>query len=92
MKTIISLTTGIGLGLAIAGGFALARPAENVSPKRHPNLAAAQELVGQAFNKVTAAQQANEWDMQGHASKAKGLLDEANTELKAAAESANAAK
>jgi hypothetical protein len=92
MKTIISLTTGIGLGLALAGGFALARPAENVSPKRHPNLAAAQELVGQAFNKVSAAQSANEWDMAGHAQKAKGLLDEANTELKAAAEAANAAK
>jgi hypothetical protein len=92
MKTIISLTTGMGLGLALAGSLALARPAENVSGRRHPNLAAAQELVGQAFNKVTAAQQANEWDMPGHASKAKGLLDEANNELKAAAESANAAK
>jgi len=38
-----------------------------------------------------AAQEANEFDMQGHAQKAKNLLDQANTQLKAAARSANAA-
>ena len=36
-----------------------------------------------------AAQQANEWDMQGHAQKAKDLLDQVNNELKAAAQAAN---
>jgi hypothetical protein len=36
-----------------------------------------------------AAQEANEFDMQGHAQKAKNLLDEANKELKLAAEAAN---
>jgi hypothetical protein len=92
MKTILSLTAGLGLGLALAGGFALARPAENVSPRRHPNIAAAQQLVGEAFNKIVAAQQANEFDLGGHAAKAKGLLDEANGELKLAAETANANK
>jgi F0F1-type ATP synthase membrane subunit b/b' len=65
------------------------KPIENVSPKKHPNLAAAQRLVDQAFNKITAAQQANEWDMAGHAAKAKQLLDQANAELKQAAEAAN---
>lgn len=65
------------------------RPKENVSPRRHPNIAAAQRLVEQAFNRVTDAQKANEWDMSGHAEKAKQLLDQANTELKAAAEAAN---
>jgi hypothetical protein len=44
-------------------------PAQNVSKKKHPNLAAAQRLVEQAFNKVSLAQQANEWDMHGHAEK-----------------------
>jgi hypothetical protein len=34
-------------------------------------------------------QQANEWDMSGHAAKAKELLDQASHELKQAAESAN---
>jgi hypothetical protein len=78
-------------GLAIlVGGSALAqRPRENVSAARHPNIAAAQRLSQQAWEKIVAAQQANEWDMQGHAEKAKNLLDEVNRELKLAAEAAN---
>jgi hypothetical protein len=74
----------------IGGGVALAqKPVENVSGKRHPNLAAAQHLSQQAFEKVTAAQEANEWDMDGHAAKAKELLDQVNQQLKLAAETAN---
>ena len=74
----------------ISGGVAVAqRPAENVSGRRHPNLAAAQRLSLQAFEKITAAQEANEWDMDGHAAKAKELLDQANQQLKQAAEAAN---
>jgi F0F1-type ATP synthase membrane subunit b/b' len=69
--------------------FAQKKPAQNVSPKRHPNLAAAQRLSAQAYQKVVAAQQANEWDLQGHAQKAKELLDQANQELKQAAEASN---
>ncbi len=83
--------TGVALAAAlICGGVAVAqKPAENVSGKRHPNLAAAQRLSQQAFEKITAAQQANEWDMDGHAAKAKDLLDQANQQLKLAAEAAN---
>jgi len=65
------------------------KPVQNVSPRRHPNLAAAQRLVDQAYEKIVAAQQANEFDMNGHAQKAKELLDQANRELKQAAEAAN---
>jgi len=65
------------------------KPVHNVSKAKHPNLAAAQHLVDQAFNKISAAQAANEWDMNGHAAKAKDLLDQVNKELKLAAESAN---
>ena len=65
------------------------RPAENVNPHHHPNLAAAQRLSEQAFEKVVAAQQANEFDLGGHAQKAKELLEQANRELKEAAEAAN---
>ncbi len=73
-----------------AGGIATAqRPARNVSRARHPNIAAAQRLSEQAWSRIVAAQQANEWDMQGHAQKAKELLDQANRELKLAAGSAN---
>jgi hypothetical protein len=47
---------------------------------RHPNLAAAQRFSHQAFDKIVAGQQANEWDMHGHAQKAKDLRDQASNE------------
>jgi hypothetical protein len=53
------------------------------------DVAAAQRLVEQAFNRITAAQEANEFDLGGHAARAKELLDQANKELKLAAETAN---
>jgi hypothetical protein len=77
------------LPLVLVASVALAQPADNVSAKRHPNIAAAQRLSTQAYEKITAAQQANEFDMDGHAAKAKDLLDQVNRELKAAAEAAN---
>ena len=76
--------------MLLAGGIAIAqKPKDNVSAGRHPNIAAAQRLSTQAYEKITAAQQANEWDMQGHAAKAKQLLEEVNNELKMAAQAAN---
>ena len=76
--------------LLLLAGLALAqRPKENVAPGRHPNLAAAQRLSQQAWQRIVAAQEANEFDMQGHAQKAKNLLDEVNRELKLAAGAAN---
>ena len=85
VKTIGSVLLSV---LMVSTVFAQ-RPAQNVSGKRHPNIAAAQRLIEQAFNKIAAAQEANEWDMSGHAAKAKQLLDQANAELKLAAETAN---
>jgi hypothetical protein len=73
----------------LVGAVAIAQPVKNVSNARHPNLAAAQRLSSQAFEKITAAQQANEFDMEGHAAKAKDLLDQVNQQLKLAAEAAN---
>ena len=75
--------------LLILASLAVAQPKTNVSAGKHPNLAAAQRLSEQAYNKIIAAQEANEWDMQGHAQKAKGLLDQVNSELKLAAQAAN---
>ncbi len=66
-----------------------APPVDNVSGSRHPNLAAAQRLATQAYEKISAAQTANEFDMAGHAAKAKELLDQVNQELKQAAIAAN---
>ena len=74
----------------LLGSLSLAqRPARNISRARHPNLAAAQRLSRQAWQRVLDAQKANEWDMDGHAQKAKELLDQANNELKLAAQAAN---
>ena len=93
MKTIVACVMSMGLGMALVGGYAVAKgPAENVSAKKHPNIAAAQKLTAQAFEKLVAAQKANEFDMKGHAQKAKDLLDSANKEMKEAAEAANEAK
>jgi hypothetical protein len=87
-KTLLSAL--VLVGFLIAGGGATAQgPARNVSGARHPNLAGAQRLSRQAYEKIIAAQQANEWDMQGHAQKAKDLLEQANNELKMAAQAAN---
>jgi hypothetical protein len=85
-----SLVGAVLAAALIGGGVAVAqKPVDDISGKKHPNLAAAQRLSQQAWEKITAAQQANEWDMQGHAAKAKDLLDQANKELKLAAEAAN---
>ncbi len=74
----------------LCGGIALAqKPVQNVNPNRHPNLAAAQRAAEHAYEKIVAAQQANEWDMDGHAQKAKELLEQADQQLKLAAEWAN---
>ncbi len=88
MKKII-FATMLTFGIS---GAVMAKPSQNVSAKKHPNIAAAQKLASQAFDKITAAQKANEYDMDGHAAKAKDLLEQANAELKLAAEAANANK
>jgi hypothetical protein len=90
MKISKSLAGAVLAAALIGGGVAVAqKPVDNVSGKRHPNLAAAQRLSQQAFEKIKAAQEANEWDMDGHAAKAKELLDQVNQQLKLSAEAAN---
>ena len=83
------IVAGAIVSVLMTGVMFAQRPPENVNPRRHPNIAAAQRLVEQAFNRITEAQHANEFDLGGHAEKAKDLLDQANKELKLAAEAAN---
>jgi len=64
-------------------------PAENINSSKHPNLAKAQHLSREAFDHITKAQKANEFDMEGHAARAKELLQQVNDELKLAAKAAN---
>lgn len=88
MKCMQSIVLIAALALATTAALA-APPVRDVSAHHHPNIAAAQRLTDQAFKRITDAQQANEWDMDGHAAKAKDLLDQASRELKMAAEAAN---
>jgi len=85
--------SGSMLGAALLFGSIVSaqmkQPVENVNPKKHPNLAAAQRFCDQAFEKIQAAQAANEWDLDGHAAKAKELLDQASRELKQSARTSN---
>ena len=88
-RTFVRLLLAVVLVLV---GIALAqKPVENINPNNHPNLAAAQHLCAESYEKIVAAQKANNYDMQGHAEKAKQLLIQVNQELKMAAEAANQA-
>jgi len=74
----------------LAASLACAQePVQNIDRERHGNLATAQKLVREAFDRLTEAQAANNYDLGGHADKAKELLRQANEEIKLAAESAN---
>jgi hypothetical protein len=64
-------------------------PVENVDRYRHGNLAAAQRLVREAYDRLSDAQADNDYHLGGHAARAKELLREANEEIKLAAEAAN---
>ena len=77
--------------LLFLGDMAVAQrpPRQNVSPELHPNIAAAQRLCRQAWERIVAAREANEFEMEGHAQRAKNLLDDVNREQKLAAGAAN---
>ena len=76
--------------LMLAGDIACAgEPGLNVGPKLHPALTAAQKLSRQAYDKIVAAQLANEWDMKGHAQRARDLLELVNEELALSADAVN---
>jgi hypothetical protein len=86
----ISLGRAALVALAIAAPLGLAVAEQSKKVKGHPNLAAAQKLAAQAYDKLEAAQKANEYDLGGHAAKAKELLKQANAEILQAAEAADA--
>jgi hypothetical protein len=89
MKKVIGLG---GLVFLIAAAIVFADfklQASAAGPVRHPNLVAAQKYLNLAYEKITAAQKANEYDLGGHAQKAKELIEQAKIEVKLAAEAAN---
>ena len=78
------------LMLGVCTAFALASSGASAkgAVAGHPNLKAAHQHIKQAIEKVTAAQKANEFDMEGHAAKAKDLMEQAEKEIAQAAEAA----
>ena len=82
------------IGGALCAAFALGavmfaqRPPVDVG-ERHGNMRAAQELIQQAWMKVDEAQQDNNYNLGGHAGRAKELLTQASNQIKMAAEAAN---
>jgi len=89
MRNVIVLLLAATLLIPV-GALSADKPVVNVNPKTHPNLAQAQKLARQAYRSIVVALKANEGDMEGHAQKAKELLDQVNVELKAAAQFAAA--
>jgi hypothetical protein len=86
-----NLTLGMIVAVAMLFGTAgyAQRPEENIDPRVHPNLSEAQHLIAKAFDRLSMAQTANEFDMGGHAAHAKELLEQASHEIKVAAMTAN---
>ena len=90
MKRLLISSVLIAAAVGAMASATYAQPPEqDISAFRHGNLAAAQSLVAQAFDRMTAAQEANEYRLGGHAGRAKELLREAAEEMKLAAIEAN---
>jgi hypothetical protein len=87
-KIVLSVVVATG-ATACAEVPRIGEPVTDVSPYRHGNLAAAQELVRGAYDKLSDAQAANNAELGGHAARAKELLREAGEEIKLAAIAAN---
>jgi hypothetical protein len=81
----------IAAALFFTGTMATAHVAQ-AAPKwpKHPNLVAAWKALDKAWAKVDKAQDANDDQLGGHGAKAKGLIQAAEDDLKAARDSANA--
>ncbi len=85
----ILLGSLLGAGLFYGGVLFGQRPAENINPQRHPNLAAAQKHLAAAWGSAEEARKENKDELGGHASKAQEHMSAADMELKAAAEFAD---
>jgi hypothetical protein len=77
LVAISGLALSLGTQVAMAGG------------DKHPNLTAAAGDLQGASNKLSAAQQANEFDLGGHAAQAKSLVAQAAEQVRLAREASN---
>ena len=82
-KYILIAVLGLFVGAGITA-FAHPHEGDEGGKHKHGNLQAAMEMIHHAEKRIDAAQKANEFDLGGHAQKAKDFLAQAETELKAA--------
>jgi hypothetical protein len=82
-RVMTSAVVGMVMGIVVTAW------AEDKFP-RHPNLQKAYVSLNQATKDISAAQVANEFDMDGHAAQAKGFIAQAQGQLDLAAAAANA--
>ncbi len=82
----MTLKKKIQIGIAT---LTLALVGTALAQRHHPNLFAAEEHIDAAMAKVSEAQRANEFDMNGHAQRAKELLEQAKHEIHEAAVAAD---
>jgi len=80
--------TALGLVLGCSGAIFAQQPMVDIGT-RHGNLRAAQQYIVSAWQRIDQAQVDNNYNLGGHAGRAKELLVQADQELKLAAETAN---
>lgn len=69
--------------------LAAQQPTVDIDTDGHGNLQSAQEYVVMAWQRIDRAQKINNYDLGGHAGRAKELLEQANAEIRAAADVLN---
>lgn len=87
IKRTLLAVLALCVAFVLGGVLSAQEPQVNVGEK-HGNMRAAQELIQLAWRKVDEAQADNNYNLGGHATKAKEFLLKASIEIKSAAESA----
>jgi hypothetical protein len=87
MRTKQAVLTGMFSVALFAAGVAVGQ--EDINPRIHPHLAEAQKMISSAEGQIDVAQSTWKEKLGGHAQRAKVLLQQADGELKQAAEYAN---
>jgi apolipoprotein N-acyltransferase len=89
IKRILLITVALCVAFTLGAVVFAQQPRVDVG-ERHGNMRAAQELIQQAWQKVDEAQKDNNYNLGGHAGRAKELLSQASEQIKLSAEAANA--
>ena len=80
--------TALGLVLGCSGALIAQQPVVDIG-NRHGNLRAAQQYIQAAWQRIDSAQIDNNYNLGGHAGRAKELLVQADEELRLSANVAN---